>query len=64
MENKVSGRLGFDDHQRQELRKEIEEALSELAKSQVYETDRQEIINKGIAEGGEDVETAAEIERG
>ena len=37
LENKVSGRLGFSEQQRVELRKEIEEALEELSKRQNYE---------------------------
>ena len=64
MENKVSGRLGFDDFQRQELRREIEEALAELSKRQAYERiGEDETADRGD-DGGEPVQTAAENERG
>lgn len=63
MENKVSGRLGFDDHQRQELRKEIEEALAELSKRQIYERIGQNETDEGHDEGGDPIQTPAENER-
>lgn len=63
LENKVSGRLGFDDHQRQELRKEIEEALAELAKRQAYERIREDEADEGVGEGDKPLEAPAEDER-
>ena len=36
LENKISSRLGFTDFQRAELRREIEEALTELSRPQQY----------------------------
>ena len=36
LENKISTQLDFTDHQRTELRREIEEVLSELSKPQTY----------------------------
>ena len=59
MENKVSGRLGFDDHQRQELRKEIEEALTELSKRQIYERIGEDETDDGLDEGGDPVQASA-----
>lgn len=59
MENKVSGRLGFDDHQRQELRKEIEEALTELSKRQIYERIGEDETDEGLDEGGDPVQASA-----
>ena len=37
LENKISSRLGFTDFQRAELRREIEEALTELSRPQQYD---------------------------
>jgi len=37
LENKLSTRLGFNEHQRTELQREIEEVLTELAKPKSYE---------------------------
>ena len=37
LENKISTRLGFNEYQRTELRKEIEETLTELGKPMLYE---------------------------
>jgi len=64
LESKVSGRLGFDEHQQQELRKEIEEALAELSKPQKYEQIGEEEIDEGLGEGGEALATTAKNERG
>ena len=64
LENKISGRLGFDEHQRQELRKEIEEALAELSKRKTYERIREDETDEGSDEGNDPLEAAAEDERG
>jgi len=64
LENKISGRLGFDEHQRQELRKEIEEALAELSKRKTYESIREDETDDGLDEGNDPLEAAAEDERG
>ncbi len=63
LENKVSGRLGFSEHQRIELRKEIEEALEELSKKQIYERVRPEEFNEGTSESDSTLETPAEDKR-